>query len=94
MFLKNICGEVQSKSANPSVRFLFMFIGLASVAILLWATGIREFSVLQQPHLAWSLLSLALLLSLSLVLGGWMFGPKAQTPSLLAAAPFISPRGK
>ena len=93
MFLKNICGEVQSKLENPSVRFLFMFLGVVPGVLLLLATGIREFGVSQQPNLAWSFLAIVLSLSLSIALGGWMFGQK-NTPSLLAALPLTSPRRK
>ncbi len=94
MFRKNICGEVQSKVENPSVRFLFMFVGVVPGSLLLFATGIREFGVLQQPNLAWSVLAIALFLSFSLARGGWMFGHKSPTPSILAALPFSAPRGK
>ena len=94
MILKKICGEVQSKIAPPSVRFLFMFIGVVSGTLFLFATGIHEFSLSQQPDMAWSLLALALFLSLSIALGDWMFGQNAKTPSLLAALPFTSPRRK
>lgn len=94
MLFKNGLGEVQSKIENPSIRFLLMFIAVVPGSLLLFATGIREFSVLQQPSLTWSFLAIALLLSVSISLGRWMFGHTVNSLSITAALPLLSQRRK
>lgn len=94
MLIKNVCWEIQTKTEDPSIRFLLMFIGVVPGSLILFATGVRDFSVLQQPSLAWAFLAIATLVSVSTALGYWMFGQKTRPLSISAALPFISRRKK
>ena len=80
MFVQTVLEEIKIKAEYPPFRFLFMFIGVISGALL--ATGIRDFGVLQQPSLTWSFLALALFVTILLTLGCGMFY-KATNLSIL-----------
>ena len=91
MFVQTVLEEIKIKAEYPPFRFLFMFIGVVSGALL--ATGVRDFSVLQQPSPAWSFLAIALLLLSSLALGGGMLWQKATNRSLISL-PLLANRRK
>jgi hypothetical protein len=85
MFLKNAWWEIKSLAANPTLRFLFMFIGVVPGTLILFATSVHDFNVLQQPGLGWSILAIAILVIVSSVMGCWRFRHTPVVLSLLAA---------
>lgn len=78
MFVQTVLEEIKIKAEYPTFRFLFMLVGIVFGTLV--ATGIRDFSNLQQPSLMWSLVNLTLLVMISLILG--MFWQKATNLSL------------
>ncbi|MBS1810781.1 MAG: hypothetical protein JST84_21635 [Acidobacteria bacterium] len=95
MSLKTVRWEIQAKNENPSFRFLLMFIGVVPGSLLLFAIGVRDFSVLPQPSLAWSFLIITLFVSLSIIIGGWKFWHQVVFPnplSIFSTLPVIPPR--
>ncbi len=91
MFVQTVLEEIKIKAEYPPFRFLFMFIGVVAGALI--ATGVRDFSVLEQPSLTWSFLAIALFVTISLTLGCGMFWQKATKLSLLSL-PVIANRRK
>lgn len=90
MFIQDVLGEIQTKTESPSLRFLFMFLGVVPGSLLLFATRGRDFSVLQQSGLAWSFLAMAMLLLNAIAIGCWMFWPTASNLPRLSALRLIS----
>jgi hypothetical protein len=85
MLLKNLWWKITSITENPTLQFLFMFIGVVPGTLFLFAVGVNDFQVLPQPNVAWSLLPLAILVSTSIAMGYWRFGRKPVELTMLAA---------
>jgi hypothetical protein len=66
----------------PSLKFLVMSIGVVVGPLLLLAVGGRDLTPLWETGLAWSFLSIALLLLISPGAGFLMFKRKARIPSI------------
>ena len=94
MFVKDLLGEIPIKTQTPDTRFLFMFLGVVTGILTLFATRVHDYSVLQQPSLAWSFLTIAMFLMVSIAIGGRMFWRKTSRLSILTALPLLAPRRK
>jgi hypothetical protein len=84
MFIQDDLHNLKAVSGDwfPSLKFLVMFIGVVVGPLLLLAVGGRDLNTLWETGLAWSFLSIALLLFISLGAGFLMFMRKARVPSI------------
>lgn len=82
MFIKNILEEIQIKIESPANRFLFLSLGIVTGALILLATGVLES------------LMIAILMSISLGIGGWMVGNNVNPPLITSALPLMARRRK
>lgn len=85
MLLKNLWWKITSITENPTLRFLFMFIGVVPGTLFLFAVGVNDFQVLPQPNVAWAILPLAILVCTSIARGYWRFGREPVGLTILAA---------
>ena len=84
MFIQDDLRELKEASGDwfPSFKFLIMFIGVVVGPLVLLAVGWRDSNTLWETGLAWSFLSITLLLLISLGFGFMMFRRKARIPSI------------
>lgn len=83
MLIKHAWWKITSALENPSLRFLFMFIGVVPGTLVFFATGVHDFGRLAPSGFGWSILTIALLAATSIALGFWKFGHSPISPSIL-----------